>query len=89
LLESLGLGKRASNVASIFVHIAHDPPREHVRTAFWLERARTAVGQRCVVANPMIRADMPGGSFCEAAIRSRACLLRVILDSRPPKRGPA
>jgi hypothetical protein len=61
LLESLGLGEGASNVASIFVHIAHDPPRGHVRAAFWLERARTAVRQRCVVANPVIRADMPGG----------------------------
>ena len=60
-LESLGLGQGTSNVASSLVHIAHDPARGHVRTAFWLERARTAVRQRCVVTNPVIRADMPGG----------------------------
>jgi hypothetical protein len=32
-LESLGLGQGTSNVASILVHIAHDPARGHIGTA--------------------------------------------------------
>jgi hypothetical protein len=33
-LERLGLGQRPGNVASILLHIAHDPTRGHIRTAF-------------------------------------------------------
>jgi len=60
-LESLGLGQGTSNVASILVHIAHDPARGHIRTAFWFERAGTAVRQRGQVAKRVIGADMPSG----------------------------
>src|SRR5262249_10589187 len=37
--ESLGLGQGTSNVASILIHIAHDPARRHIWTAFWFEHA--------------------------------------------------
>jgi hypothetical protein len=43
--ESFSLGQGTSNVASILVHIAHDPARGHIRTAFWFERAPTTVRQ--------------------------------------------
>src|SRR5512133_2394841 len=58
--ESLGLGQGTSNVASILIHIAHDPARRHIRTAFWFEHAGTAVRQRRQVTERMIRADMAG-----------------------------
>jgi hypothetical protein len=60
-LESLGLGQGTSNVASILVHIAHDPARGHIRTAFWFEHASTAVRQRRLVAERVIGADMASG----------------------------
>jgi hypothetical protein len=60
-LESLGLGQGTSNVASILVHIAHDPARGHIRTAFWFEHAGTAVRQRRLVAERVIGADMASG----------------------------
>jgi hypothetical protein len=43
--KSLGFGKGASNVVSILIHIAYDPARGHIRTAFWFEQARTTVRQ--------------------------------------------
>jgi hypothetical protein len=61
LLESLGLGQGTSNVAGTLVHIAHDPTRGHVRTAFWFERARAAVRQGRLVTNRVIRTNMAGG----------------------------
>src|SRR6516225_3009386 len=61
-LESLGLGQGTSNVARILVHIAHDPARRHIRTAFWFEHAGTAVRQRRLVAERVVGADMTSGS---------------------------
>src|SRR4029450_7009329 len=60
-LESLALSQGTSNVASILVHIAHDPARGHIRTAFWLEHAGTAAGERRMVAERVIGADMASG----------------------------
>src|SRR5262245_66491313 len=71
--ESLGLGQGTSNVASILIHIAHDPARRHFRTAFWFEHAGTAVRQRRQVTERMIGDDMAGrgeqfGSWAEETV---------------------
>src|SRR4029077_12558747 len=59
--ESLGLGQCTSNVASVFVHIAYDPARGHLWTAFWFEHAGTAVRREGLLAGRVIGADMTGG----------------------------
>src|SRR5215831_8352583 len=60
-LESLGFRQGASNVASVLVDIVHNPARGHLWTAFWFEHARTAVRQRCLVPDRVIRADVACG----------------------------
>src|SRR5262249_31824857 len=50
-----------SAIASVLVDIAHNPARGHLWTAFWFEHARTAVRQRCLVPDRVIRADVACG----------------------------
>src|SRR5215831_5824389 len=45
---------------SNLVYIAHDPARGDIRAAPRFERARTAGRYRCLVADPMIGADVAG-----------------------------
>ena len=45
LLERLGLGERASDIAGVLIDAARDLARWLLRTASRLERARIAVGR--------------------------------------------
>jgi hypothetical protein len=60
-LESFGFRQGASNIASVLVDIAQNPARGHLWTAFWFEHASTAVRQRCLVPDRVIRADVASG----------------------------
>src|SRR5262249_139114 len=53
-------GSAAGFWLSNLVYIAHDPARGDIRAAPRFERARTAGRYRCLVADPMIGADVAG-----------------------------
>src|SRR6186997_2510178 len=54
LLKSRCLAKRTSNIAGFLIHIAYNPTRQHIRAASRFECARTAVHNRCEIADCMI-----------------------------------
>jgi hypothetical protein len=57
LFKGLGLRQRTRHIASVLVHVAHDPAGGHVRAAFWLERGRPAHRHGCEIAHRMVGAD--------------------------------
>jgi hypothetical protein len=58
LIEFRRSHERASDIACVLVHVVHDPPMRHVRTALRFERTSLTVADRGEITERMIGADV-------------------------------